>query len=228
MYPSLKEAEAAVQVHALSEGFTVSRKRSKVSKSNEVRKVWLTCAHGGKYKNSREYLTEESRKRQRSSRVMDCPFSAIIQRIAATGDQWEWHINFDRVDHNHDKNQALLSYPAARKLQLQEQETVKSLTDVAATPKIILAALRQTNADRPLIPRDIYNERAKIRNNRLNGRTPIEMLLDHLHVNGIEHNYTRSSNGCITKLFFAPTKAVALAKEFPTVLLMDSTYKTNR
>ncbi|KAI9917573.1 hypothetical protein PsorP6_012673 [Peronosclerospora sorghi] len=52
-----------------------SKKRSGLTK-----KVWLGCAHAGKYRNWREYLTEETRKRKTCTRRSGCPWQATIHR----------------------------------------------------------------------------------------------------------------------------------------------------
>ncbi|KAI9923041.1 hypothetical protein PsorP6_001352 [Peronosclerospora sorghi] len=67
-----------------------------------------------------------------------------------------------------------------------------------------------------------------MRNEELNGRTPLEMLLDELRENNVLHAHERDGDGRIKRVFFAPPKSVQMAKENPDVVLMDSTYKTNR
>lgn len=72
--------------HAITECFTIVRKGSKLSKANEIRKVWPTCAHEREFKDSGEYLTEKARKCKRILRASKCTFSSTIQRIALSGD----------------------------------------------------------------------------------------------------------------------------------------------
>lgn len=103
---------------------------------------------------------------------MNCLFSANIQRSALSNYEWKWHVIFNYYDHNH-KNKALLCHLTAPKLLANERKTAKALTEVAATPKVIPAASRQNNPDRPLIPRYIYIERAQFRSIRLEECTPI-------------------------------------------------------
>ena len=67
-----------------------------------------------------------------------------------------------------------------------------------------------------------------VRIKHLAERTPIEMLLDELQANNILHAYDRDDQGQITKLFFAPSVCVRLAREFSHVMIMDCTYNVNK
>ena len=53
VYALLEGAESIVLSYAISEGYTLSRSRSKKCRSGEIRKVWFVCAHAGRYKNRR-------------------------------------------------------------------------------------------------------------------------------------------------------------------------------
>ena len=86
VYTSLEGAERIVLSHAISEGYSLSRSRSKKCRSGEIRKVWLVCAHDGRYKNRREYLTDESRKRRSSTRSCKCPFTVTVTRETVCND----------------------------------------------------------------------------------------------------------------------------------------------
>jgi hypothetical protein len=50
------------------------------------------------------------------------------------------------------------------------------------SPTQILAAIRQSNPERNMILRDVYNLLASLRVEELNGQTPIEWLLQVLSV----------------------------------------------
>jgi len=110
----------------------------------------------------------------------------------------------------------------------EELHLLEDMSKAGATPKVILATLHRRNSESLLVAPDIYNARKKIRTQELNGRTPIEALLDEFEVNGVRHALKVNEEGHISHLFFAFLAAVELLQEFPGVLLMDSTYKTNR
>lgn len=53
-------------------------------------------------------------------------------------------------------------------------------------------------------------------------------MLHELETNSYEFNYQLDEEGRITLLLFAHPESLILLKRYPEVLLMDSTYKTNR
>ena len=96
VYTSLAGVETMVLSHAIHEGYTLSRSRSKKCRAGETRKIWLVCAHAGQYKNRRGYRTEGSRKRRSSTRSIKCPFTVAIQRDTVKNDNSSAHtINFN-------------------------------------------------------------------------------------------------------------------------------------
>ena len=100
--------------------------------------------------------------------------------------------------------------------------------DISESLVVLSATVLQSDTNCNLIPRDIYNAKAIVRDNSLAGRTPMETLLDELQANNILHTYDRDDQGQITKLFFALSYCVQLARIFPHVMIMDCTYKANR
>ncbi|KAI5295023.1 hypothetical protein KEM56_005726, partial [Ascosphaera pollenicola] len=64
-------------------------------KPGRTAKVWLRCDRGGQYR-PRNGLTEETRKRKRTSRLMDCPFMLV-----AAGHPGIWTLSILNPAHNH-------------------------------------------------------------------------------------------------------------------------------
>lgn len=64
-------------------------------KPGRTAKVWLRCDRGGHYR-PRNGLTEETRKRRRTSRLMDCPFMLV-----AAGSPGIWTLTVLNATHNH-------------------------------------------------------------------------------------------------------------------------------
>lgn len=89
---------AAVQAHAKTHGYNVVVKSSSTpteKKPGRTAKVWLRCDRGGHYR-PRNGLTEETRKRRRTSRLMDCPFMLV-----AAGTPGIWTLTVLNATHNH-------------------------------------------------------------------------------------------------------------------------------
>ena len=89
---------AAVQDHGKEHGYNVVVKSSSTpteKKPGRTAKVWLRCDRGGHYR-PRNGLTEETRKRRRTSRLMDCPFMLV-----AAGSPGIWTLTVLNAAHNH-------------------------------------------------------------------------------------------------------------------------------
>ena len=235
-YPALDSLELAMRAAASAGGFTFVRSRSKkANRANDteqavqVKKVWYRCIHSGSYTSTRKWLTPENRKRQTSTCRSGCLWTATATRTRANG---FWLLKVRIGDHNHGP-QELASYASVRHVTSAEEERIKGLTVAHNPPKAIAATL---NAERiasgsnlpPVVARDIYNVKSKIRNNVLQGRTPIEALLDELVERKVWHRTKLDSKAQLTSLIFVPTETVHLLRQFHTVLLMDCTYKSNR
>src|SRR5437870_2946818 len=80
----------------------------------------------------------------------------------------------------------------------------------------------------PLIElKDIHNVLQKARIEKLARRSPTQALLDDLQKKEWFFNVERDEVGRITHLFFAHPKCIELTQRYPSVLLMDCTYKIN-
>lgn len=89
---------ASVQAHGKAHGYNIVVKSSSTpteKKPGRTAKVWLRCDRGGHYR-PRNGLTEETRKRRRTSRLMDCPFMLV-----AAGTPGIWTLTVLNPTHNH-------------------------------------------------------------------------------------------------------------------------------
>ncbi|KAI5307709.1 hypothetical protein KEM55_007619, partial [Ascosphaera atra] len=97
-YPDRASLITAVQAHARANGYHVVVKSSSTpneKKPGRTAKVWLRCDRGGRYR-PRNGLTEETRKRKRTSRLLDCPFMLV-----AAGHPGIWTLTVLNPAHNH-------------------------------------------------------------------------------------------------------------------------------
>ena len=102
------------------------------------------------------------------------------------------------------------------------------MSKAGAAPKGFLTTLRQQDPQINLTRKDISNAKSRLRQEDLNGRTPLEAMLDEPQEKEVIHDYAKDDEGRITHLFFAPPSAVDRSRESPDVVLLDATYKTNR
>jgi hypothetical protein len=97
-YPDKQSLMTAVQAHAKQHGYNVVVKTSSIptdKKPGRAAKVWLRCDRGGRYR-PRNGLTEATRKRKRTSRLIDCPFMVI-----GNGSSGVWTVEVVEPQHNH-------------------------------------------------------------------------------------------------------------------------------
>lgn len=97
-YPDRSSLLQSVQAHGKAHGYNIVVKSSSTptdKKPGRTAKVWLRCDRGGQYR-PRNGLTEETRKRKRSSRLMDCPFMLV-----AAGHPGIWTLTVLNPTHNH-------------------------------------------------------------------------------------------------------------------------------
>ncbi len=181
----------------------------------------LACAHGGKPR------VLESKIRHTSTRLLECPWSAVIRRLPKS-DKWKIEITND--EHNHRPSKDFSEIPASRLMTQAEQTKVVDMANNGAPPRIILRTLKASDTNNTSTSQDIYNIVKQARQDELNGRTPIEALLDNLKGQDVFHTYELDSNHKITRFFVAPNACILATRNFWTnnMILMDATYKTNR
>jgi hypothetical protein len=125
-------------------------------------------------------------------------------------------------------SETMMGHPVARRLDAGQSATVRHMLSTGISPREALTALRREDPKSSVVARTIYNERVKMRNEELNGRSPLQALLDTFKEEEYRYKYQCNNENQITHLFFAHPTSVQLTRRYPTVLLMDCTYKTNR
>ncbi|XP_026452053.1 uncharacterized protein LOC113352451 [Papaver somniferum] len=115
------------------------------------------------------------------------------------------------------------------RLNLAEKDLCISFSVGGVKPALILSTLKRQNKKNVSTTRTIYNAKSKFRTKVMEGRTKMQKLLQLLD----EHHYVTSnrredSSGRVLELFWSHPDGSRLAQCFPTILLLDCTYKTNR
>ncbi|KAJ4775519.1 hypothetical protein LUZ62_059776 [Rhynchospora pubera] len=102
------------------------------------------------------------------------------------------------------------------------------MSNAGIQPRQILSSLRQSNPNTRAIAKTIYNERRKIQQENLKGKSLIQQLCEELGKGGFKFNLLQDEVGHITHLFFSHPQSITLTRNFPTVFVMDCTYNTNK
>ncbi len=126
----------------------------------------------------------DSKRFNRDSKKSDYPFLAICQNLVKDSGVWDFWV-FHK-GHNHDPSLNPKDHAIIRKLNRKDEFkiTVATHKSVRMLARHTYIHFDQTKPDNNLIIRDVYNERAEIRQRELNSRTSIQALLQLLTITG--------------------------------------------
>jgi hypothetical protein len=141
-----------------------------------------------------------------------------------------WSFVVDNGAHNHPPSLSRSAHPQCRRLALTPavKGIISSASAAGVSPRQILALVRRTLGETPLQPRDIYNALDKERYLDLQGKSRLESLVGDLTASNWSWEMKTSVAGEVTHFFFATPASIELLRDYPEVILMDCTYKTNR
>ncbi|XP_076898168.1 uncharacterized protein LOC143551661 [Bidens hawaiensis] len=207
-----------VQKLGYSLGVVVVTKRSNKRPCGFVFKVVLICDRGGKYR------VQESSKASGTKKI-NCPFE-LEGRYSDEYDAWTLTVICD--GHNHQRSQYMEGHAYARRLTDDERSWVAYLTKMNVAPHDILSLLKERNLSNVSTIKTIYNERNKIRLIEQEGKSPMQVLLSFLHDNNYVYEFTTTGLNELENIFFVHPTSFDIWRAFPHILIIDSTYKTNK
>jgi hypothetical protein len=146
-----------------------------------------------------------------------------------------WKFTLIDGDHNHPPTHAS-AHPTVRKLHRDDNfhSRIRVQKTAGMLAKHGFDLQQQEDSGNPLIMGDYYNEQGNIRRQELQGRPPIHALLDTLTADNDDEWWMRyqtefgTEGGPLTHLFFSHGQHKELLVHNYEVLVLDSTYKTNR
>jgi hypothetical protein len=186
------QAINSIKSFYIQHGFIIVIEKSRAGK------VWLKCDLGKTYRNPLG-LTDEIRKRQTSSRLTGCKFR--ISCVYRVRDDL-WHLSPIELNHNHEPSLDLSGHSIARRLNQEEKKRVLSLAESGVGPSQILSYIKKDFNNQTTSRKEIHNFLASSRINMLNGKNPVEKLLEILYQKDFYFNYKTSEHGVITNIFF--------------------------
>ncbi|MBW0554124.1 hypothetical protein O181_093839 [Austropuccinia psidii MF-1] len=135
-----------------------------------------------------------------TSRKIDCPFRLYAKKYAKST---TWTLKVKNPKHSHDSTENIMAHPPFRKFNEQETSQIAQIYESLLMPRKIQAQLcSKRESDRPVILQDIYNQVKKIKKDKLQGRRPIDALIDTLKEENFVWSSARDAEGQITSLFF--------------------------
>ncbi|CAJ0765521.1 11704_t:CDS:2 [Entrophospora sp. SA101] len=201
-FSSYDELLAHVRAFVLTQGYAVTIKRTRTDVNGKVKNVTLRCDRGGSYRNSLN-LTDDLRRRQTASRFLDCPFE-----LHGTRRNGVWFLEVRNSEHNHEASEDMSGHPITHRLNTEQRELVQQMSAAGSHPCEILSTIHQSDLSSMATSRTIYNTLHSIREERLDGRTPIQALFDKLQESDFEFDYQHEKEAdyecaltCISKIF---------------------------
>ncbi|MCL7028637.1 hypothetical protein MKW94_006152 [Papaver nudicaule] len=192
-------------------------------------KLELGCERGGWYKDhqrkSLQLKAPTAKKRKSSTRKCGCPFKLRCSWIE--GNKWTLHVRCG--NHNHELAETLTGHAYVGRLKEEEKQLVIHLTNTGVQPQQVLEALKEKSKDNYSTLRTIYNVKAKLRKSQVEGKPAMQQVMELLtQYHYVEKHRSDAETGEVRDVFWAHPESTLLAKCFPSVLMVDSTCKTNR
>ncbi|XP_057418445.1 protein FAR1-RELATED SEQUENCE 6-like [Lotus japonicus] len=182
----------------------------------------LVCEMSGKFKQYKPVLMRKGT----GTKKYDCPFRL---KARYTSEDGLWRLTIVRGDHNHAPAETLVGHAYAGRLTSQEKDTVGKMVDNKVKPGNMLLALKDVNPQNLTTIWQVYNERmAHIRAKR-GQLSEMQHSMRLLEEDKYTHwSSTEEGSTVIQSLFWAHLVSIQLFNQFSTVVLLDSTYKTNK
>lgn len=209
---------------AVENGFVIVILRSDRGEGRAGRKtfVLLGCERSGKYKPYKEEFT----RKVTGTRKCECPFR-LRGKPLKNGEGWK--VNMVCGFHNHGLAETLVGHPYGGRLNKEEKSLLGDMTNNAVKPKDILPTPKDHNEGNVTTVKQIYNAQQQHRRSQKGPRTEMQHLLHLLERDQFVywHRMVETSD-VVRDIFWTHPDAIKLLNAFHIVLLIDSTYKTNR
>jgi FAR1 DNA-binding domain len=183
LYPDPTTALSAIQLHAKQHGYAFIKRSSKATR------VIFACDRGGQYDSRcKDLRAHDSKQRQSGSKKCGCLMQVELRRDSISG---QWILRVLEGAHNHGPSAAAVAHPSHRSAALTPDIRAQIGIFVRAGQSIsqILTNLRISHPGIPLIAKDISNIVQQIRAEELNGKTPIQWLLE-VSIEYIQDSFT--------------------------------------
>lgn len=222
-------AEAYIRAVARAQGYGLAAKGTKteqykidgVLSDKRTARAYFACSRGP---------IKESKAVKRKTKTIktNCPFEVSINYSRRT-DTWKVSQNSEKKDnltHNHAPVSAQGQLAYNRRFTSEVSKAIADMHRQGTAPKTIKSLVDVPEGCEPNL-RDVYNATAQARARMLDGRTPIEGLVDELRKYDWASREDVSPDGKIKSLFVTSPDAISLARRYGSVVGMDCTYKTN-
>lgn len=197
----------------------ISRSDIKTGKRGRSNKIIFGCDKGGKYKKTDSKI-------QSALKKCGCPFK-IKSTSAKDGSGWK--VDVKCGIHNHGLPDRLEGHSIVGRLTTEEKQHVFDLTKRDVPPRHILISLQEKDPENVTRITQIYKQKSTIQKEIRGPRSEIQHLFKLIEdANYVYWSRKKDDSEVVRDIFSAHPDSVKLLNIFPIVLVMDSTYKTNK
>ena len=209
----------------LENGIVVVIQKSANLKGGKLPKCHLMCERGGKYRPPRYLVEGQSLKTNTGTKKCECPFQ--LRGIPIPPDGVMWGLRVVCGFHNHQLAEYIDGHEYPCRLKPMEKEFVRDMANSTA-PREILSILKEKDPSNTTGIKSIYNAIFTYKSAKRGGLNPIQYVLEQLIKKEYLHSYqTNPDTNEITDILWVHPKSLELSVNFPSVLIIDATYKTN-
>ncbi|CAK8560404.1 unnamed protein product [Lathyrus sativus] len=201
-------------------GAVIGRSNNDLKRRNAF--VTLLCERSGKY----QIPLQKFKREDTDSRKCECPFKLRGYMLTR---KKKWKFSVICGLHNHDLCSKLQGHPSVCLLKPEEKTCISDMTLNLVQPKNIFATLKRKELDNISNIRQVYNIRYHTNKEIRGDRSEMQQLLKLLGDNNYVSRYRTCDDGVtIQDIFWTHPDSIKLFSAFLIVLILDSTYKTNK
>ncbi|CAI0549219.1 unnamed protein product [Linum tenue] len=224
-YDTKDKAREAAKEIAKSLGFFLIVSTTKRNPGETNPRIYMDCNHGCR---SITYIPDPDKPRRNNTKAgkLGCRFRVVVQAILVDG-SLKWRIDGVRGFHNHKFELYFEGSSQRNTLTKEKKEDIKKMEATMTQPKQMKKSLNDTY-DAHHNMKQIYNEIGKIRLQRLGGMKPMQWTLGEAQKLGYFIECEFDIDHHVTNLFLCHPESLEMLSAWYFVVLIDSTYKTNK
>ena len=224
---SVDALQSYVNDFAKENGFGVVRHNGSGSQLRKTRYVFQ-CDQYGEPRTSRG-----AGLRQRRSRKCSCKWKVIAEALEQNDYLWTLRAFADtqHSQHNHDRTMSLSAHPVHRRLTDSVMTTIEATSRrVGIRARDVRGIVQEKHHGTHFTRRDIYNARALLRREKLDGLSPTAALIKLFDARGIPYvaRWSVEEADRLLGLVWTFPYCLRMWKRFPETMSFDNTYNTNR
>ena len=206
--------------------------------SKSGKKILLQCERAGHYRAGKKKVegvkeVEESTTQVQRGKKIGCNFK--LEGAFSKGDyrmEEGWRLTVVYGKHNHDANDGLEGHRFVSKLTNEQRKRIATCSATGIMPKQIKGLLKLEYPGTMVTTDQIYSyktmERRRSRGNLNITQYSLHFLKEKGYFTDTLSEKDKNGNMVWTDLFISHPDARHLLRMFPNVVIMDTTYKTNR